>query len=278
MENDGFRGRVWCRYRDQRCLRSQARGSRSTAESAFRRRNRGPNSIRPSKEEEIPTLRGAGDLTRKDGSLPQHLQGGNLATELEENTAVAKKSSAPSAASVVGPGTAAEVTSVAAVATTTVDASAVANSAAPPPMASSRTAGFGPVRNAGPIVGRTVRFKTNAMAEASSQTLQPESSSAKATSPSNAATLPIVSGQQLGGVVWSVQLAATKSETQAERDATRLETRYASALNGRMIGVQKAVVGAESIYRVRVVGLSKADAKASCAHVKRDGGECFIVK
>jgi hypothetical protein len=87
-----------------------------------------------------------------------------------------------------------------------------------------------------------------------------------------------VSGQQLGGVVWSVQLAATKSETQAERDATRLETRYASALNGRMIGVQKAVVGAEGIYRVRVVGLSKADARASCAHVKRDGGECFIVK
>ena len=233
----------------------------------------GPISVRPSNEEEVPTLRDAGDLLQ-----PEHLQGGNLPTELEENTAVAKKSSTPSVASVDGPRTAVEATSGAAVATTTVDASAVANSAASPPMVSSRTTSLGPVRNAELIVSRTVRAKTNAMAEASSQTLQPESPSARATSLSSAPILPTVSGQQLGGVVWSVQLAAAESETEAERDATRLETRYTSALNGRMIEVQKAVVGGESIYRVRVVGLSKADATASCAHVKRDGGECYIVK
>ena len=234
--------------------------------------------LRPSNDEAIPTLRNVGDSTWKDVSPPTHLQGGNLATKAEESGAVAKSSSAPNVASVDGSGTAAEVSSVAAVATTTIDASAVTNLPAPPPLAFSQTAGLGPVRNAEPIVGGTVRAKSTAREEASVPTPQPEGPSAKATSPSNAPTLPIASDQHGGDVAWSVQLAAAKSETQAESDATRLEARYKSALSGRRIGVQKAVVGDGSIYRARVVGLSKADARAFCAHVKRDGGECFIAK
>ena len=77
---------------------------------------------------------------------------------------------------------------------------------------------------------------------------------------------------------WAVQLAAPKSEAEAKSDLARFNAKYASALNGAMIGVHKAVVKNETIYRLRVVGLSKADAAALCARVKGDGGDCFIAK
>ena len=56
----------------------------------------------------------------------------------------------------------------------------------------------------------------------------------------------------------------------------RLNAKYATALNGSTIGVHKAVVKGATIYRLRVTGLSKADAAALCARLKGDGGECFI--
>lgn len=77
---------------------------------------------------------------------------------------------------------------------------------------------------------------------------------------------------------WSVQLAAPRSEVDANSEMSRLNVKYASALNGSSIGVQKAVIKGETIYRLRVVGLSKADAAALCARLKGDGGECFIAK
>ena len=58
----------------------------------------------------------------------------------------------------------------------------------------------------------------------------------------------------------------------------KLNAKYESALNGSTIGVHKAVVKGETIYRLRVVGLSKADAAALCARLKGDGGDCFIAK
>ena len=59
---------------------------------------------------------------------------------------------------------------------------------------------------------------------------------------------------------------------------SRLNAKYASDLNGSSIGVHKATVNGETIYRLRVEGLSKADAAALCARLKGDGGECFIAK
>ena len=59
---------------------------------------------------------------------------------------------------------------------------------------------------------------------------------------------------------------------------SRLNAKYASALNGSSIGVHKAIVNGETIYRLRVAGLSKADAAALCARLKGDGGDCFIAK
>ncbi len=76
-------------------------------------------------------------------------------------------------------------------------------------------------------------------------------------------------------------MAAPKSGTEARSDAARLNARnarYASALNGEAIGVHKAEVNGATVYRLRVVDLSKADAAALCARLKGHGGDCFIAK
>jgi hypothetical protein len=77
---------------------------------------------------------------------------------------------------------------------------------------------------------------------------------------------------------WSVQLAAPKSEAEANSKLAQLNSKYSAQLNGSSIGVHKAVVKGETIYRLRVVGLTKADAAALCARLKGEGGECFIAK
>jgi SPOR domain len=77
---------------------------------------------------------------------------------------------------------------------------------------------------------------------------------------------------------WSVQLAAPKSEAEAQSAVSRLNSKYSAELNGSSIGVHKAVVKGETIYRLRVVGLTKADAAALCARLKGEGGQCFIAK
>ena len=77
---------------------------------------------------------------------------------------------------------------------------------------------------------------------------------------------------------WSVQLAAPKSEAEANSQLTRLSSKYSAELNGSPIGVHKTVVKGETIYRLRVSGLTKADAAALCARLKGEGGQCFIAK
>ena len=77
---------------------------------------------------------------------------------------------------------------------------------------------------------------------------------------------------------WAVQLAAPKSETEAKSDLARLDAKYTSLLNGAAIAVQKAQVKGATVYRLRVVGLLKAEAAALCARVKGEGGDCFIAK
>jgi len=77
---------------------------------------------------------------------------------------------------------------------------------------------------------------------------------------------------------WAVQLAAPRSETEAKSDLRRLSAQYASTLKGSKIGVRKAVVDGVTVYRLRVVDLSKADASALCARLKDDGGNCFVAR
>ena len=77
---------------------------------------------------------------------------------------------------------------------------------------------------------------------------------------------------------WSVQLAAPKSEAEAKTKVAQLTSKYSAELNGSLIGVHKAEAHGETIYRLRVSGLTKADAAAMCARLKGEGGQCFIVK
>jgi SPOR domain len=77
---------------------------------------------------------------------------------------------------------------------------------------------------------------------------------------------------------WSVQLAAPKSEAEAKSTAARLTSKYSAELNGSAIGVHKAEVNGDTIYRLRVSGMTKADAAALCARLKGEGGQCFIAK
>ncbi|MBV9289274.1 MAG: SPOR domain-containing protein [Hyphomicrobiales bacterium] len=87
---------------------------------------------------------------------------------------------------------------------------------------------------------------------------------------------PVDAAAASGG--WAVQLAAPRSEAEAKSEIVRLNEKYAKELNGSTIGMQKAVVKGATIYRLRVVGLSKADAATLCARLKGNGGACFIAK
>jgi hypothetical protein len=75
---------------------------------------------------------------------------------------------------------------------------------------------------------------------------------------------------------WAVQFAAPKSEAEAEIATARLNAKYAPALNGATIGVHKTLVNGETIYALRIAGLSKANASALCVRVK--GRDCSIAK
>jgi hypothetical protein len=77
---------------------------------------------------------------------------------------------------------------------------------------------------------------------------------------------------------WAVQLAAPRSESEAKSVVDKLKGKYASALGDSELGVHKATVNGETIYRVRVTGLAKSDAAALCARIKGDGGQCFVAK
>ena len=82
----------------------------------------------------------------------------------------------------------------------------------------------------------------------------------------------------VGGGEWAVQLAAPRSDAEAQSAIQRLQTKYGSALGDTALGVKKAEVGGETIYRVRASGLSKADASALCQKLKADGGDCFLAR
>jgi hypothetical protein len=73
---------------------------------------------------------------------------------------------------------------------------------------------------------------------------------------------------------WAIQFAAQKSEAEAKVDVGRLNAKYAAALDGATIGVNKTLANGETIYALRVTGLSKAEATALCERLK--GRDCFM--
>jgi hypothetical protein len=77
---------------------------------------------------------------------------------------------------------------------------------------------------------------------------------------------------------WAVQLAAPRSDADAQSAIQRLQTKYGSTLGDTELGVRKAEVNGETIYRVRTSGLSKSEAFSLCQKLKADGGACFIAR
>ncbi len=135
------------------------------------------------------------------------------------------------------------------------------------------------------VVGKTDTTVPGSIEEAANEPLPPSAKAEKAAKASKAQVASADPAQQAPDSTaatkstgWAVQLAAPKSEAEAKTDIERLNAKYASALNGSAIGVQKAVVNGDTVYRLRVVGLSKADAAALCARLKGDGGNCFLAK
>ena len=75
---------------------------------------------------------------------------------------------------------------------------------------------------------------------------------------------------------WALQFPAPKSEAEAKAAAARLNARYAPALKGATIGVEKTEVNGQTTYALRVPGLSTADAAALCVRLR--GRDCSAVK
>lgn len=77
---------------------------------------------------------------------------------------------------------------------------------------------------------------------------------------------------------FTVQLAAPGSESEARGVASRLAKKFASALEGRRLGVHKAQSNGKAVYRVRAGAMSKEDAVSLCDKLKADGGSCFVAR
>jgi SPOR domain len=166
------------------------------------------------------------------------------------------------------------------------EASATAQPSTPKIDLPTKLSGKSPVRVA---VAKTDTTEPASIAEAANEPLQLGSATrperaAKGSKSEVAAAEPAAPAQTADptaatkSIGWAVQLGAPRSEAEANSEMTRLNAKYASALNGSSIGVHKAEIKGETIYRLRVVGLSKADAAALCARVKGDGGNCFIAR
>ena len=74
---------------------------------------------------------------------------------------------------------------------------------------------------------------------------------------------------------YAVQVASAGSESEARQTASRLGDKLSGALGGRRPSVVKA---SDSLYRIRVTGLSKESATAMCGKVKSAGGACFVAR
>ena len=59
---------------------------------------------------------------------------------------------------------------------------------------------------------------------------------------------------------------------------TKMAQEYQAELGDHKLKFRRAKVGDKSIYRVRVGGLSKAEAASLCEALQAKGGTCFVAK
>lgn len=158
------------------------------------------------------------------------------------------------------------------------------NAAAPaPPKAPERTAAA-PARNATPKSAARADATTTASTAAKPAAAKPKVETKPAAKPQVAAVQPQAAAEadedeaaakpvSSGG--YAVQVASAGSESEARQTASRLGDKLSGALGGRRPSVVKA---SDSLYRIRVTGLSKESATAMCGKVKAAGGACFVAR
>lgn len=133
---------------------------------------------------------------------------------------------------------------------------------------------------------RVAKTDTTAPTDATDTTPKPPASAKPANRAAKAAGDQVASAaaeapaanDKAGGGDWVVQLAAPRSEADAQHEAARLKKKFADALSGADIGVHQADIKGETVYRVRATGYSRADAAALCSKLKASGGDCFITR
>ena len=90
-------------------------------------------------------------------------------------------------------------------------------------------------------------------------------------------TKPVVDQKPAGGG-FAVQLGMASSDAEAREKASRLGKQFGGNLSGRSPSIVKGEVNGQTIWRVRVVGLSHDSATAMCGKVKGSGGDCFVAR
>lgn len=77
---------------------------------------------------------------------------------------------------------------------------------------------------------------------------------------------------------FAIQLASRPSESDARGASTQLAQRFASQIGGRQTTVVRGEANGKTVYRVRALGFSQADASAACDRIRASGGACFVTR
>lgn len=97
---------------------------------------------------------------------------------------------------------------------------------------------------------------------------------APAPAPQRVANAPAASG----GGGFAIQLASRPTESDARNASTQLAQRFAGQIGGRQTTVVRGEANGNTVYRVRALGFSQADANAACDRIRAAGGACFVTR
>ncbi len=75
-----------------------------------------------------------------------------------------------------------------------------------------------------------------------------------------------------------MQLAAPGNAAEAHATLARLNRSYGAVLHGYHLKAHQAKIGAKTVYRIRVGGLSRPAAISLCERLKAKGAACFLAR
>ena len=78
--------------------------------------------------------------------------------------------------------------------------------------------------------------------------------------------------------LFSVQFGAPATESEARALTDRVKARLTEALAGTEIGIFKGENSGKTVFRVRVVNVTKADGQSLCDNYIAQGGQCFVTR